>query len=135
MSFDPQGFIAVADHLRSSAGQDGCPSDAALRVAIGRYYYAALLCSRDFLELSESGPTDRADTTHRWVIGKFRESGEGNAQRLHAELDRMRRTRNLADYGDDLADLPGAAKKMQEGCTRAMAWLKALRRRHEQARR
>ncbi|MCB9610832.1 MAG: hypothetical protein H6722_00030 [Sandaracinus sp.] len=130
MSFDPAGFVAVADRLRKAAAAAECPGDAALRAAIGRYYYAALLSARNYLEATEPMPVDDSEQTHRWVIRKLRDSADPESQKLTSELNSMRITRNRADYGDDMSDLDGEAGRMAARCGRALGYVATLVKRY-----
>lgn len=130
MTFAPADFAAVADRLRSTADAGECPPDAARRAAIGRYYYAALLTARDFLAASAPMPTDNSEQTHRWVIGQLRASIDSESQKLTSELNSMRIARNRADYGDELPDVAGEARRMAERCTRALRYVAVLARRY-----
>ena len=56
---DPVEYVAVADRLRDLASSSNLPEEAALRVATGRYDYAALLSARDYLATSEPIPVDQ----------------------------------------------------------------------------
>ena len=116
--FDPVGYVDVADRLRELAASGTCPADAALRAAIGRYYYAALLSARDYLAASESVSVDQTEATHSWVIRKLQDSADPESQRLTSELNAMRVLRNKADYGDTLADLPSEAQRVAGRCLR-----------------
>lgn len=128
MSFDPSGFASVADALVKMVSSSDKP-EAVQRAAIGRYYFAALLCSRRFLDLSESQRVEH-DKTHRWVIQKLRESDEPEAQLLTQALNALRIARNEADYGDYLADLPGDVKRAKAAWANIEKHLQTLSRRH-----
>ena len=131
--FDPRGFAAVASLLitvgSTLSGAD-VPPEAAFRAAIGRFYYAALLSARDYLAQSEPMPVNTTEQTHRWVIGKLRESADGESQRLTSELNSMRIVRNRADYGDAIADPRQEALRMASGCSRALGYVTTLTRRY-----
>lgn len=129
MAFDPVAYSAVAARLvgLASAGEE--PVDALLRAAIGRYYYASLLGARDYIERTEPIAADRAETTHRWVIEKLRASAEMESGRLGTTLNSMRESRNAAEYGDDVRDLPGEAKRMAGRCDQCLRDVTTLTRR------
>lgn len=127
MSFDPKEFVAVAAYLREAAGRGDCPAEAAYGAAIGRYYYAAMLCARDHFAETESTPVDTSESTHRWVRDRLREYRDAEALKLGRELDTMRISRNKADYGDELSDLPGECARMAGRCERALGYVKTLR--------
>ena len=127
MSFDPKDYVAVAEHLRRTA-DNGCPHEAALRVAMGRYYYAALLCTRRHLSKSTM-QDDFGETTHRTVLGRLRESAEPESQLLFSGLNRMRELRNQADYGDAFANLSAEVDRMAKLCHKALGHVATLERR------
>lgn len=117
----------MAELLRQAAGVGTCPPEAALRAAIGRYYYAAMLSARDLIAETEAMPVDTTDGTHRWVRDKLREWGDAEAQKLARELDTMRISRNNADYGSEVLDLEGECSRMVSRCERALGYVKTLR--------
>jgi hypothetical protein len=127
--FDPTDYALVGDHLRAAAGDGLCPPEAAFRVASGRYYYAALLSARSYLEHSSPMPMDRSERTHQTVIRALRDSSDPTALRLGGELDALRGLRNMADYGDEIARPQAHAERMAEGCRRALRLVETLERR------
>ena len=127
--FDPADYALVADHLRGMAVNGTCPAEAAFRVASGRYYYAALLSARCYLETSSPMPMDRSEQTHQTVIRALRDSSDPTALRLSSELNTLRGLRNMADYGDEIASPPAHAERMADGCRRALRLVETLGRR------
>ena len=123
--FDPADFAAVADHLCSSATAGACPAEAAYRAASGRYYYAVLLAARNYLEASGPMPVSH-EQTHQTVIRALRESNDPIAARLTSEMMSLRNQRNLADYGDEISDPQTHARRMGEGCRRALKLVDTL---------
>jgi len=87
--FDPIDWMAVADRLMASVDE----SD--LRAAIGRYYYAVFVKSRDSLERAGRLTAARSDADHRAVVEALKDARRGAAA---ANLERLRRLRNEADY-------------------------------------
>lgn len=131
MSFAPADYVAVADWLCKAAQAAECPPDAALRAAIGRYYYAALLSARDFIDQTETTLVDRTVETHTWVLRKLREYEDRPAQQLMVELNAMRTSRNAADYGDELPELSQEAERMAKRCSRALVHVATLTKRYK----
>jgi uncharacterized protein (UPF0332 family) len=121
--------ISLAPGARRPSNKGRCPADAALRAAIGRYYYAVMLSARDLLERSSPMPGDRADTTHGWVIRTLGERSDSVAQLLARALNAMRTMRNRAEYGEDIARLPEEAERMAKSCAKALGHVEALARR------
>ena len=114
--------MAVADRLIATEP----PDEASFRAAIGRYYYAVVLATRDHLATSDPSGADRSEHTHRWVIDQLREMNESAAQQLQTLLNRMRTLRNKADYGDTLPKPAEAAKEVGRDAKNALRHLDTL---------
>ena len=87
--FDPLEFVGIADLLVSHP-----TSEAGLRTAVGRLYYAAFLSAREFLAVP--GRT----RIHQRVIGELRTHDRMAAQ----QLETLRRIRVVADYDLEVQD-------------------------------
>lgn len=89
MPFDPREFLEVADSMASQGR-----SEAALRTAVGRAYYAAFLRARDML-----GVRGRRRVKKR-VIDELKK------QDRHAgdQLDKLEELRDYADYDLNITD-------------------------------
>ena len=70
-------------------------TEASLRTAASRAYYAAFHKSREALERQQGGSFGR-DNIHAEVIRRLKE--EAKTQTLGGDLDRLRRIRAHADY-------------------------------------
>ena len=87
--FDPSGFLRIAESL---AARDS--SEASLRTAINRTYYAALLASREALQVSGTRHI------HGRVIGELRR----HDRRAGDQLEKLEILRGLADYHLEVTD-------------------------------
>jgi hypothetical protein len=113
MTFAAADWVAVADDLVARAGVP-LPEEAALRAAIGRYYYACLVTVASRV-VTAATPVER-DTTHAQVLRALRDR-DPSAQLVQADLSMLRVERNRAEYGEPLSgDLRALA-----GRTRALA--------------
>jgi hypothetical protein len=114
MTFAAADWVAVADDLVARAGVP-LPEEAALRAAIGRYYYACLVTVASRV-VTAATPVER-DTTHAQVLRALRDRDDPSAQLVQADLSMLRVERNRAEYGEPLSgDLRTLA-----GRTRALA--------------
>ena len=86
-SFDPQEFLRVADSLVS---QD--TSEASLRTAVGRIYYAVFLTARETLGVSGRS------RIHGRVIGELRRRD----RYAGGQLEKLEGLRVVADYQLDV---------------------------------
>jgi cytosine/adenosine deaminase-related metal-dependent hydrolase len=82
-NFDPEEFLALADRLSKGTSQ------AELRSAISRAYYAVFLRARE--EMASSGTTTGTSSDHAIVARAQSRQARGN-------LNTLRRMRNRADY-------------------------------------
>lgn len=122
MSFAPADFQRLADRLCELAVLETGLAESFQRAAIGRYYYSVLLEARAFLDETSAAPVERAATTHKWVIQQLASSSEPSSAQLSELLNRMRRDRNAADYGEDALAVElrskAAAKDARTGARR-----------------
>ena len=89
-TFDPSGFLQLAASL---SRKDGA-TEAELRTAVSRAYYAVFLHARERLAAAgRINPTGRG-TDHELVIGALRSLGGSQGD----QVDKLRRSRNRADY-------------------------------------
>jgi hypothetical protein len=129
VSLDPREYVTVADRLRDEADAGTLPAEAARRAAIGRYYSAALLSTRELLERESPMRGDRAATTHSWVIRTLGERAESVAQLLSSVLNRMRSSRNRAEYGEPMPGLAEEVHRTGRSCADALRHVATLDRR------
>jgi hypothetical protein len=123
----PEDLFTVANHLAEQAKAGTIPADAGLRTAVGRYYYAALLDTREYLESASPERVDRSAGTHRWVASQLRGADPSTVQ-LKKLLGDLRSWRTRADYGDDLRMDAGAmAKSAQKKARGVLRQVKTLR--------
>lgn len=90
MPLDPRDFLAIAERVAT----DHLNSEAALRTAVGRAYYATFLRARERLGV---GGRHRI---HRKVISALKraDSAAGN------QLDKLEELRGIADYDLNVRD-------------------------------
>jgi hypothetical protein len=86
-------FVAIADQPVDD------PTRAALRTAIGRYYYAAFLECRAWAERALGFERTRSAREHQFVRNLVRDIDP----QLEAMLTALRAKRNAADYDMDIS--------------------------------
>jgi len=105
MSFDWTDLLTLAEALKSDPNSPG-PREASLRSAISRAYYAAFCVARNFgRDRGEFTPTGTG-TDHGLVRNHFLLSSDRTRRKIGADLDRLRDSRNKADYDDVLVGRP-----------------------------
>lgn len=67
-----------------------------MRCACGRAYYAAFVIARDLIRVRRSVGTSRS--VHRDVVDLLKSSGDAEVRGAGVSLERLRATRNSADY-------------------------------------
>ncbi|MCB9694591.1 MAG: hypothetical protein H6736_22505, partial [Alphaproteobacteria bacterium] len=123
----PEELFTVANHLAEQAKGGTIPADAGLRAAVGRYYYAALLETREYLEAAAPERVDRSARTHAWVASQLRGADPSTVQ-LRKLLGDLRSWRTRADYGDDLhMDAGAMARSAQKKARGVLRQVKTLR--------
>lgn len=123
----PEEIFTVANHLVEQSTSSAIPTDAGLRIAVGRYYYAALLDIREYLERAAPERVDRSARTHAWV-GAQLNGADPSTIRLKRLLGDLRSWRTRADYGDDLRMEAGAmARSARKKARDALKQVETLR--------
>lgn len=100
--FDWHGFLQVAEDLAARNDEAG------LRSAISRAYYGAFCSARNHLRDHEGVHITKTGAGHRIVWDEFEASPDGDRRQIAKLGVRLRRSRNKADYDDEvnrLADL------------------------------
>ncbi|HKP75772.1 MAG TPA: HEPN domain-containing protein [Longimicrobiaceae bacterium] len=93
--FDPERWLDVADACcQSATGQN---EEAFLRTALNRAYYAVLLTIKRRLEGALGPGSVRRAGTHTALLEALR-SGGPPFDHIHGRLQKLRRSRELADY-------------------------------------
>lgn len=89
MAFDSLEWVNLAETLAANG------DEASLRAAIGRYYYAVFVKSRDALSAKGLLTISHGDGDHRAVVDALNNNKRGAAGQA---LNSLRRGRNTADY-------------------------------------
>lgn len=93
MPFDSLEWVNLADTLAANG------DEASFRAAIGRYYYAVFVKSRDTLSANGLLTVSHGDGDHRAVVEALNNNKRGAAGQA---LNSLRRGRNTADYDTTL---------------------------------
>jgi uncharacterized protein (UPF0332 family) len=117
MSFDWSDYLRLAESLVADPIAPG-PREAALRAAISRAYYAAFCSARNLAKSRGEIVLTQLASEHALVIAHFRGSPEPVRRRIGADLSRLRKYRNNADYDDWLADAPLARARLSVSTAR-----------------
>ena len=104
MAFDWGKYIVLAEELGARS-----EDEAALRSAVSRAYYAAFGKARNHLH-QENIHFPKNVSAHTVVWNKFREDAEEHRKVIGTIGDRLRRSRNKADYDDDFFPVASVAQ-------------------------
>ena len=109
MSFDWSEYLIAAKFYAQFSDQP--PTDeAALRIAIGRAYYAAFNIARNFVEQVDGVVLPDVDV-HNTISNYFGRSSDRNRVRIGQMLRTMRKNRNQADYDNTISNLQRKAEE------------------------
>jgi hypothetical protein len=110
MSFDWSEYLDLAQEL---VGQIAGPAsqEARSRTALSRAYYAAFKKAYNYLRGLDSSIVFVRQDIHTYVIEKFLYSPDNLCKEIGANLDRLRRERNRADYEDTIPQLDSITMK------------------------
>jgi len=107
MSFDWIEYLELAKNLEASPGSLGS-EEASYRSATSRAYYAVLHRASELAQ-AEGYISCGSGDDHQGIARHFRESKNGEIRKkIGSDLDRMRRSRNQADYDQRLSQSPRA---------------------------
>jgi len=111
MSFEWADYLELAQNLSASPASPG-PEEAALRTATSRAYYAALHLASQRAQAEGYIPTFSGDD-HQGISRHFRTLGADRVRKkIASDLDRMRKSRNQADYDLTLTQTPRAMAEL-----------------------
>jgi len=111
MTFEWMDYLALAKNLSASPASPG-PEEAALRTATSRAYYAALHLASQRAQAEGYIPTFSGDD-HQGISRHFRTLGVDRVRKkIASDLDRMRKSRNQADYDLTLTQTPRAMAEL-----------------------
>jgi len=91
MSFDWKDYVYLAEELLNR-NEESC-----LRSSISRAYYGAFCIARNRKGYKKYTGTD----LHWKVINEYKDSSDGTEQNIGRILDKLRRSRNDADYDEN----------------------------------
>lgn len=107
MSFNWADYLDLAKNLYASPTTPG-PEEASFRSATSRAYYAALHLAAERAQAEGFVPSYSGDD-HQGISRYFRQSGADRIRKkIASDLDRMRKSRNQADYDPRLTQTPRA---------------------------
>lgn len=104
MSFDWLQYLILAKELDGQATAPASP-EARRRSAISRAYYAAFIGARNYLQKQEGHSIPKTSDAHKYVSEQFKRSSDPVRQDIGRKLERLRTTRNQADYNDTATGL------------------------------
>ena len=116
MRFDWSEYLNLAQELAATNSDSSANSEAKLRSAISRAYYATFCLARNYLRDIEKDPRlsrkNRDINEHQYVAEEFiyHPTKMKNMVRIGENLSRLRELRNKADYEDTLYNLQNAVK-------------------------
>lgn len=104
MSFDWKDYVYLADEL-SGREEESC-----LRSSISRAYYGLFCLARNNKSYQNYVPK-KGENIHWIVINAYKNSSDKNEQDIGRILDKLRRSRNGADYNEDRPINKGLAQR------------------------
>jgi len=117
MAFDWAKYLVLAEELAVRS-----TDEASLRSAISRAYYAVFCIARNRL-LEEGEEIPKTSEAHSAVWTKYRESAQKRRKDIGITGDRLRRSRNKADYDDEF---PSISAVVQDAVVKARHLLDSL---------
>lgn len=101
MSFDWKYYVYLAEDLLNR------PEESCYRSSISRAYYGVFCLARN-----KKGYKGYTGTNIHWqVINEYKNSSDKNEQEIGRILDKLRKSRNDADYEDDKLIVKGVAER------------------------
>lgn len=91
MSFDWKDYVYLAEELL------GRQEESALRSSISRAYYGVFCIARN----KKGYKNYTGSNVHLTVINAYKNSQDRNEQSIGQTLDKLRKSRNKADYNED----------------------------------
>ena len=116
MRFDWSEYLNLAQELAATNSDSSANSEAKLRSAISRAYYATFCLARNYLRDIEKDPRlsrkNRDINEHQYVAEEFiyHPTKMKNMVRIGENLSRLRELRNKADYEDTFYNLEREAR-------------------------
>ena len=116
MRFDWSEYLNLAQELAATNSDSSANSEAKLRSAISRAYYATFCLARNYLRDIEKDPRlsrkNRDINEHQYVAEEFiyHPTKMKNMVRIGENLSRLRELRNKADYEDTFYNLQREAR-------------------------
>jgi len=117
MVFDWTQYLVLAEELAMHSNDE-----ASLRSAVSRAYYAAFCTARNRL-LQEGEEIPTTGEAHATVWTKYRKSVQKHRKDIGTTGDRLRRSRNKADYDDEFPDI---SEKVEQALVNARYLLDSL---------
>lgn len=120
MVFDWAQYLVLAEELVLRKDEE-----AALRSAVSRAYYAAFCKARNRLR-QEGVHIPKTGKAHTVVWNRYREAAEERRRYIGMTGDRLRRSRNKADYDDKFPRLATVVEDTTSKAKRLLASLENL---------
>ncbi len=109
MTFDWYQYLVLAEHLYDN--RDTFPDrEACLRAAISKAYYAAFCLARNYARDFDRLVLDESAQDHGSVKKHYIRAPDPKNRQVGNLLDRLRDSRNQADYSDTIDKLDELAK-------------------------
>lgn len=99
-----ESYLCLAKELVGMNSHPSC-SEAKVRTAISRAYFAAYLTAYNFLVSNHQADSmPNGSEKHKYVIDKYRYSKNPCHQTIGTILEELRFKRNIADYGKPMSN-------------------------------
>lgn len=108
---NPKEYFWLAQELLKIPTTDSVTSEAKLRSAISRAYYAAFLLAREYLETQTHFRATRTGEDHLLVKREFKSHNtDGKWRRIGRGLELLLENRTFADYNDPIPEIQDLAE-------------------------
>lgn len=124
VNFDWHDYLELANELCDQTKTSEL-SDALLRSAISRAYFAIFCLARDYL-VDKEGYTVTKKDSHTDVINQFKGKNNNDKQKIYISLTRLREDRKKADYYNIVKGLNKLATSVMIGAAKTIEILDSL---------
>lgn len=125
MTFNWEDYQTIAKEL-VKLSKKNTQTEAYLRSAISRAYYAAFCKARNRLLTIDRLIIDDDENIHQFVTEEYLTSADQERKSIGNYLKKLRKDRNKADYKDDFVNLETDAKAAIKKADQIMAKLKVI---------
>jgi uncharacterized protein (UPF0332 family) len=123
---ESEDLFYLGQELASKSPTKPVSTEAKLRSAISRAYYAVFLKARSFIDEHTTLRVPKDPTGHEFVRNIFRGSEDGKWKKIAYALDKLIEKRTKADYGDQIANISAEVEFSLLKAEETLNWLNEL---------